>query len=435
MMREHHHHHGHARGREEVKPCAVLASSPMHTHAHSLILVAMRVGVDGANAGPARSSPARGAASGSNLESFIQAARGALASPATYTALPSPVAAVTTPRATHRHHHRYRHYHSVEETVPARTPGVSQAALSFHPATATGSAGTPTGATANAHSAATASADFKEGGDLTEGGSGVGQGQNVESDGDSAEGVVASVGVGNGRGSGGLTVSTVGHVRVGRWSAGIESASDLHLQPLPLLRPSNLLHISRLLGAMTTSEFARPRGASEHGHGRVAGLPSANSNTTAPANHVTSFFGPGNILGDPPATSMSIPISMRPRARAAFPPDNPGLDLFSAEEQATVRSFLSADWMSGAKALADDAAGYAAAFDADIEAHIATFEHGRAVECMRAGERALPDRIQALDERDCRARARMSPSRSTRDASAAGSSSGADVSEDDMILG
>ncbi|KAH8108586.1 hypothetical protein DFH11DRAFT_1075133 [Phellopilus nigrolimitatus] len=109
---------------------------------------------------------------------------------------------------------------------------------------------------------------------------------------------------------------------------------------------------------------------------------------------------------------MRFHAQRRLHQRAAFPPDNLGLDLFSAEEQATVRSFLSAVWMSGAKTLADNAAGHAAALDADIKAHIAMFERGRAVEWMRAGERAL-------DERDRRARARTSPSRSTRDALAA----------------
>ncbi|KAH8101059.1 hypothetical protein DFH11DRAFT_637266 [Phellopilus nigrolimitatus] len=57
--REHHHHHGRTHGREELTPHADLASLPMHTHAHPLILVAMPVAADGANAGPAQSLPAR----------------------------------------------------------------------------------------------------------------------------------------------------------------------------------------------------------------------------------------------------------------------------------------------------------------------------------------------------------------------------------------
>ncbi|KAH8110362.1 hypothetical protein DFH11DRAFT_1730282 [Phellopilus nigrolimitatus] len=73
MSREHHRHHGRAHGREELTPYAVLASLPMHAHAHPSILVAMPVAADGANAGPAQSSPARGAAGGSNLGSPVQA--------------------------------------------------------------------------------------------------------------------------------------------------------------------------------------------------------------------------------------------------------------------------------------------------------------------------------------------------------------------------
>ncbi|KAH8113722.1 hypothetical protein DFH11DRAFT_1544928 [Phellopilus nigrolimitatus] len=123
---------------------------------------------------------------------------------------------------------------------------------------------------------------------------------------------------------------------------------------------------------------------------------------------------PGNTLGGPPATSMSIPISMRRRAAAAaagpssitttpFPVNNavpcqgapapesaslsvnPGLNVFSAEEQATICSFLSAVGMSEAEALADDGVGYSAALDADIEAHIAMSERRRVVERMWAG--------------------------------------------------
>ncbi|KAH8101049.1 hypothetical protein DFH11DRAFT_1668974 [Phellopilus nigrolimitatus] len=92
MTREHHH-HGHAHGREELTPHAVLASSPMHAHTHPSMLVAMPVAADGANAGPAQSSPARGAASGSNLESPVQVTSGAVALPAPSIVPPSPAAA------------------------------------------------------------------------------------------------------------------------------------------------------------------------------------------------------------------------------------------------------------------------------------------------------------------------------------------------------
>ncbi|KAH8103715.1 hypothetical protein DFH11DRAFT_1884036 [Phellopilus nigrolimitatus] len=184
-----HHHHGHAHGREELTPRAVLASLPMHTHAHPPMPVAMPVAADGANAGPARSSPARGAAGGSNLGSPVQATRGALALPAPAAASPSPAATGPTPCATHRHHHHHHHHHHLLAYL-SKYPHVRQAfykpRLSFHPATATGSAGTPstsataagardssswrggawtrTGTTASAHSAATASADLKKDG-------------------------------------------------------------------------------------------------------------------------------------------------------------------------------------------------------------------------------------------------------------------------------
>ncbi|KAH8115556.1 hypothetical protein DFH11DRAFT_1585390 [Phellopilus nigrolimitatus] len=49
MMREHHH-HGHAYGREELMPRAVLASLPMNARAHPPMPIAMPVGADGANA-------------------------------------------------------------------------------------------------------------------------------------------------------------------------------------------------------------------------------------------------------------------------------------------------------------------------------------------------------------------------------------------------
>ncbi|KAH8108891.1 hypothetical protein DFH11DRAFT_1818260 [Phellopilus nigrolimitatus] len=138
--------------------------------------------------------------------------------------------------------------------------------------------------------------------------------------------------------------------------------------------------------------------------------------TSKPCNLV---FGPGNTLGSLPATRMTISISMRRRAAAAaagpypittapfpvnhvvprptapapasaFPPAKPGLNVFSAEEQTTIRSFLSAVWMSEEEGLSEDGLGYAATLDADIEARIATLER------MRTGERALLDRIQVL---------------------------------------
>ncbi|KAH8111250.1 hypothetical protein DFH11DRAFT_1794287 [Phellopilus nigrolimitatus] len=59
MVCEHHHYHGHAHGREGLTPHTVLASSSMHVLAHPPILVAMPVAADGANACPARTSPAR----------------------------------------------------------------------------------------------------------------------------------------------------------------------------------------------------------------------------------------------------------------------------------------------------------------------------------------------------------------------------------------
>ncbi|KAH8104474.1 hypothetical protein DFH11DRAFT_1883293 [Phellopilus nigrolimitatus] len=160
----------------------------------------------------------------------------------------------------------------------------------------------------------------REGDDIAESGSVVGQGQNTEGDGDSAEGAVASVGAGSGSGSGGRTVSTVAHDRVER-----RLARDREHQRLAFaaaasiagMQPAAHFSVARNNGTTTASEFARPRGASEHGHARVPGLPSASSNTIAPANPVTSFFGPGNTLGGPPATSMSLPISMRRRAAAA----------------------------------------------------------------------------------------------------------------------
>ncbi|KAH8103671.1 hypothetical protein DFH11DRAFT_259577 [Phellopilus nigrolimitatus] len=81
------------------------------------------------------------------------------------------------------------------------------------------------GAAANAHSAATASADLKkEGDDITGGGSGVGQGQNAEGDDDIAEGAIASAGVGFGSGSRGHTASTVAHDRVERRLAWVTTA-------------------------------------------------------------------------------------------------------------------------------------------------------------------------------------------------------------------
>ncbi|KAH8104337.1 hypothetical protein DFH11DRAFT_1733918 [Phellopilus nigrolimitatus] len=60
--REHYRHHGHAHNREELMPLPVVMSDS----------------ADGATAGPARTSPARSAAAWSNLESPVQATRGAL---------------------------------------------------------------------------------------------------------------------------------------------------------------------------------------------------------------------------------------------------------------------------------------------------------------------------------------------------------------------
>ncbi|KAH8115841.1 hypothetical protein DFH11DRAFT_1830923 [Phellopilus nigrolimitatus] len=193
---------------------------------------------------------------------------------------------------------------SLISEVPARTPGVLQAVLGFHPATATGSAGTPSTSAATAgardssswrggawtRTGATASADLKkEGDDITEGGLGIGQGRNTEGNGDSAEGTVASVGVGSGRGSGGRTVTTVAHDRMERQRLACAPAAAL-----ADMQPVATFSVTRNNNTTTASEFARPRGASGHGHARVAGLHSSNSNTTAPANPVISFFGPGN---------------------------------------------------------------------------------------------------------------------------------------------
>ncbi|KAH8106603.1 hypothetical protein DFH11DRAFT_1732682 [Phellopilus nigrolimitatus] len=95
-------------------------------HTHQPMPVAMRIAADGANAGPARSSPARGAAGGSNLGSPVQATCGALALPAPAAASPSPAATGPTPRATHRHHHHHHHHHLLEHTTnqkaEAQTP-------------------------------------------------------------------------------------------------------------------------------------------------------------------------------------------------------------------------------------------------------------------------------------------------------------------------
>ncbi|KAH8103631.1 hypothetical protein DFH11DRAFT_1749978 [Phellopilus nigrolimitatus] len=90
-----------------------------------------------------------------------------------------------------------------------------------------------------------------------------------------------------------------------------------------------------------------------------------------------------NCAGKP--LNNAVPCQGAPAPESASPPVNPGLNVFSAEEQATICSFLSTVGMSEAEALADDGVGYSAALDADIEAHIAMSERRRVVERMWAG--------------------------------------------------
>ncbi|KAH8103661.1 hypothetical protein DFH11DRAFT_259373 [Phellopilus nigrolimitatus] len=198
MTREHHHHLGHAHGREELTTHTVLASLPMHAHAHPPILAAMPVAADGAIAGPAWCSPVRGAAGGSNLGSPVQATRSALAFPAPAAASPSPAAPGPTPARDAPAPSSSPSRCGGTGSVPRRGCTTSTAApclfqhvrqafykprLSFHPAIATGCASVPstsvtaagagdssswrggarirTSSTANAHSAATVSADLK----------------------------------------------------------------------------------------------------------------------------------------------------------------------------------------------------------------------------------------------------------------------------------
>ncbi|KAH8104342.1 hypothetical protein DFH11DRAFT_1749257 [Phellopilus nigrolimitatus] len=206
--------------------------------------------------------------------------------------------------------------------------------------------------------------------------------------------------------------------RITGWSAvwcGIESTSGLHMQPLPLLRACNLLHAPRLLEAMVQRVSLLPSKPDCFGVRKAAWSKRAWSCSRCRFAQRQLKYD----RADKSSTSMSIPISMRrhavavtaagssaitttpfpvnyavprptvPTSESASPPANPGLKAFSAEEQATICSFLSAVGMSEAEALADDGAGYAAALDADIEANVATLERGRAVE-----------RLQALDVRD-----------------------------------
>ncbi|KAH8104423.1 hypothetical protein DFH11DRAFT_1733783 [Phellopilus nigrolimitatus] len=112
-----------------------------------------------------------------------------------------------------------------------------------------------------------------------------------------AEGAVASVGVGSGSGSVERTVSTVAHDRVERRLTRDRERQRLVSAAAAALvgvRPVAHTSATRDNGTTTASEFARPRGASGHGHARVASLHGANTNTIALANHVTLFFGPGN---------------------------------------------------------------------------------------------------------------------------------------------
>ncbi|KAH8105691.1 hypothetical protein DFH11DRAFT_1833931 [Phellopilus nigrolimitatus] len=189
----------------------------------------------------------------------------------------------------------------------------------------------------------------------------------------------------------------------GGWSAGWHAAARAVMQPVAHFS------VARNNGTTTLSEFARLRGASGHGHARVADLPSANSTTSMsiPISMrwcTAAVAVPSSITTTPFPVNHAVSRSMTPTPENASPPANPGLSVFSVEEQAIIRNFLSA-------------------------AHIETFER------MWEEERALTDRTQTLKVRDRRARARMSLSRSKRDPSAAGSSSGADASEDDMVLG
>ncbi|KAH8115543.1 hypothetical protein DFH11DRAFT_1725784 [Phellopilus nigrolimitatus] len=251
-----------------------------------------------------------------------------------------------------------------------------------------------TGATAIAHSAATVSADReKEGDDVSEGVSGVGQGQNTE--GDRVRILKATTTTARKSRMTGAAPVGAGYKQRQRLASAAPAV-------LAGMQPVAYFSVSRNNG--TPSLQLREEQAGGHGHARVAGLPNANSNPTAPANPVTSFFGPGNtrrgscrtIIDNYENTVLSESCGSTPNGRA------------------TIRSFLSAVGMSAAEALADDGAGYAAALDEDIEAH-------RDVRAQAGGNAggALPDRIQALEVRDRRARTRTSPSRSTRDASAA----------------
>ncbi|KAH8110338.1 hypothetical protein DFH11DRAFT_1620650, partial [Phellopilus nigrolimitatus] len=119
-MTHEHHHHDHAHGQEELTPHSVLASLPMHAHAHPSILVAMPVAADGANAGPAKSSPARGEPRVSrSSDKRCPSITCSFYCPA-FTGSSRP-----TPRTTRRHHpHHKRHHHGVKEPGPFREEGV-----------------------------------------------------------------------------------------------------------------------------------------------------------------------------------------------------------------------------------------------------------------------------------------------------------------------
>ncbi|KAH8115509.1 hypothetical protein DFH11DRAFT_1834177 [Phellopilus nigrolimitatus] len=114
------------------------------------------------------------------------------------------------------------------------------------------------------------------------------------------------------------------------------------------MQPVAHFSVARNNGTMTVSEFTRLRGVSGHGHSRVTGLPSANSYPTAPANPHAAAAGPSSITITPFPVNHAVPRST-PTPESASPPTNPGLNVFSAEEQATIRSFLSAVGMSEAE--------------------------------------------------------------------------------------
>ncbi|KAH8112518.1 hypothetical protein DFH11DRAFT_1879273 [Phellopilus nigrolimitatus] len=237
----------------------------------------------------------------------------------------------------------------------------------------------------------------REGDDIAEGRSGVGQ----EGDGDSAEGAVVSVDVGSGSGAGGRTVSTVAHDMVERrlaWDRECQRLASAAAAALAGMQPVARFSVTRNNGKTTASEFARPRGASGHGHARVAGLPSASSNTIAPANSHTAARSSSRrtiIDNDNIILSKSCGFTLDGAyTRERLPSRQSGAERVLCGGTGDYLQLPSAVGMSVVEAPADDGAGYAAALDVDIEAHIATFER------MRAGERALPDRIQALEPED-----------------------------------